>query len=333
MNLKENLEKAHDEQEQKAEAKPRFVVRNAAFALLPRPPLEWIVEKMLTAGSVSVFYGEPGSKKTYSLLSLAVCVGLGKPWLGFNTKQGKVLIIDEESGEDRLSLRLAAAIRGELGTEKTEIEYISLAGFKLDEPTDTLIVETLIHERGIRLVVIDALAEITDGDENSKQDTQPVLSAIRKIADRTKAAIVLVHHSNKTGSYRGSSAIKGSVDLMVQVESDNESSWIHFKSVKNRDGEALDWYATATWTESQFYLSELEKKEQPKQRPASERYVLEYIKNHGPTDIDTLKENAEECSPQAALAAAYRLAQQKLVTRVNKGGKGIKAVYDLVNQD
>ncbi len=47
------------------------------------------------------------------------------------SKQGNVLIIDEESGNERLSRRLAMAIRGELADDLIPIYYISLAQFNL----------------------------------------------------------------------------------------------------------------------------------------------------------------------------------------------------------
>ena len=82
----------------------RYVIRDASYALAPLPPIEWIIDQLISEGSVNLFYGEPGSKKTYSLLSLGVCVALGKSWLRFDTSQQDVLIIDEESGERRLAL-------------------------------------------------------------------------------------------------------------------------------------------------------------------------------------------------------------------------------------
>ena len=76
----------------------RYVIRNAAFALQPQPPIEWIIDRLFSAGSVSLAVGAPGSKKTYAMLSAAVCVASGKPWMGeFTTRQSKVLIICQES--------------------------------------------------------------------------------------------------------------------------------------------------------------------------------------------------------------------------------------------
>jgi RecA-family ATPase len=221
------------------ELRTRFTVRSAADALRPQPPLEWVVEKIIPRASLSLFYDEPGAKKTYSMLSLAVCAASGRPWLGMRTRPVGVLVVDEETGEQRLSMRIAAALRGELCGAGTPLEYVCLSGLQLDDPGDVLLLQELIASRGAGLVVLDALTDLTSGDENAKQDMQPVFSRLRRLAEASGAALVLVHHANKLGSYRGSSAIKGAVDLMVQVQSEDGSDYISFKSEKNRDGEAL----------------------------------------------------------------------------------------------
>ena len=47
-------------------SRPRIVRRTAEEALQPHPPIEWVVEPIISRGSVNLFYGEPGAKKTYS---------------------------------------------------------------------------------------------------------------------------------------------------------------------------------------------------------------------------------------------------------------------------
>lgn len=332
MNLKENLEKAAGQKNEgeQQDKPPRYVIRNAAYVLQPQEPLEWLIRDLITKGSVSVFYGEGGSKKTYSLLSLAVCVALGKTWLNFDVIPCKVLFIDEESGERRLRLRLAAAIRGALGDESTQVEYVSLAGFKLDDKKDVQEVEELIKNTGAGLVIIDALAEIMDGDENSKQDTLPIFSALRKIAEITNAAIIVIHHSNRSGGYRGSSAIKGAVDLMIQIESDNDSQYVNFKTEKTRDVEMVTFSAEAVWTDSQFYLSRMEQQKRKKSFSKSQKYVLRYLKEKGDSELQAIMESADSCTPGAAKMAVYSLVDLMMVRRTNPGERGAAAMYDLV---
>jgi RecA-family ATPase len=323
---------------------PRFIVRNAADALKPQPPIEYIVDRLITSSSVNVFFGEPGSKKTYSLLSLAVCAAVGKTWLEFAIPAPiKVLVVDEESGERRLTVRLGACIRGERATniDPEYLSYVSLAGFDLGEDKDVLEVSKLIMDVGAQLVIIDALADIMSGDENSKQETQPVLNHLRKIAENTDSAIVLIHHSNKMGMYRGTSAIKGSVDLMVKVESDNDSKFINFTTEKNRDGEPLKWSAEATWANNedgeQFYLSGAEARKDKEVLTKSKVHVLQYLFQSGTSSLDDICAAAAICSTGAARQAIYAMtAGDKPYTKRTdtgtSGGRGQKAFYDLTEE-
>ncbi|MCX6065491.1 MAG: AAA family ATPase, partial [Chloroflexi bacterium] len=215
---------------------PRYVLRSAFDALQPQPPIEWIVDKLFSAGSVSLVVGEAGSKKTWSLIDLAVAIANGETWLHFPTTPGAVLIVDEESGQRRLARRLGDALRGHDAGHATPLYYVSLAAFDFGKADDVNQLHSLITQTGARFVVIDALADVMPGrDENAVQFVQPVFIALRKVAELTQAAIVIIHHSNKAGGYRGSTAIKGAVDLMLQVESQPESPNIDFKTEKARD--------------------------------------------------------------------------------------------------
>jgi DNA polymerase III delta prime subunit len=313
-------------QESQPPERPRFFLRDAAYALQPQPPIDYIVDDLMTNSSVNVIYGEPGSKKTYTALSLAVCVANGKNWLDFKTRKNPVLIIDEESGEKRLSRRLGEAIRGESGDPTSPIFYVSLAGFKLDDPNDPILIHALIEQSGARLVIIDALADIMDGDENDKKDVQPVFNALRKIAENTDSAILVIHHSNKAGGYRGSSAIKGSIDLMIQVTSENGSNLVNFNTEKNRDGDKTTWAAEAIWAEDQFYLKPTTR--QINEHSLAEAYIINFLTDNGASYVDGMMDSADICSPQRARQAVYSLARKGIIIRTNKGTRR-RAIYEL----
>lgn len=309
---------------------PRYIIRDARFAFENMQPLEWIIDNVILAGSVSVFYGEPGSKKTYSLLSMAVCVALGKSWLGNEVKPRKVLFIDEESGERRLSNRLGAAIKGEFGDETIPIQFVSLAAFMLDSKEDTEEVQNLIQTAGAGLTIIDSLSAVMNGDENSKKDVQPVFTHLRRIAEKTGSAIIVIHHANKNGGYRGSSAIKSNVEQMIQVTSEEGSTWIQFKSEKIRDGDRANFAAVATWTENKFYLSPAAPKEKSAALSPACQYVKDFLKKNGASLTSAITDNADTCSPSAARAAIYKLVNMGLAYRVDKGAGKKEATFDLI---
>ena len=95
------------------------------------------------------------------------------------------------------------------------------------EPHDVDRFRDAILESHARLVIIDASADIMPGgDENSVQDTQPIFHCLRAIAEEAQCAIIVIHHSNRNGQYRGSSALKGAVDLMLMIHSEKNSDGV-----------------------------------------------------------------------------------------------------------
>lgn len=300
-----------------------YALRNDTYAIQPQPPIDYLIIDLITNSSLNVFYGEAGSKKTYSALSMAVAVANGVEWLGFITKKAPVLIIDEESGEKRLSRRLNEVMRGMNCGASEQLFYISLAGFKLDKKEDVRIIESEINKIGAKLVIFDALADIMDGDENSKKDVQPVMNNLRKIADNTDSSVILIHHANKSGGYRGSTAIKASSDLMVQVTSDLDDSIINFKTEKNRDGTYISWTAEANWEDDIVTIEPTS----PIQKTSSrEDYVLTYLRENGESLVLDIIENPIGCTKQGAKKAIYSLVKSGDIIRTNpkEGNKGAK---------
>ena len=116
--------------------KVRYVVHTAAEALSPRAPVEWIVNGLIYRKSVTVLYGDGGTKKTWSAMHLAACVASGAPWGDFQTVRQRVLFIDEENGEDEIAGRAGYCLRGAQADEQAGLFYISLAAFHLDDPLD-----------------------------------------------------------------------------------------------------------------------------------------------------------------------------------------------------
>lgn len=310
--------------------KPRYTIHWAKEALELKEPVPYVVDGLFSARSVGVLAGEGGTKKTYLLLDAAVCVSHGIPWLDFETTQGPVLIVDEESGLDRIERRLSAIMKGHHADENTPVAYVSLEGFNLLDDDSANDLESLITETGAKFVILDALVDIMlSGDENSVKDTQPVFHALRVIADRTGAAIVVIHHTNRAGSYRGSSAIKGAVDTLLLVESQPDSARIDVTCEKSRDEAPQRFAANIYFEDDQVVLSRASDKEKEERLSRSEKYVLRYLDEHGNNLMTEIMSHADVCSEQSARQAVYALVEKGKVRRINMGGKGVAATYGL----
>lgn len=314
----------------------RFMLHTAAEALEPQSPIEWVVERLFAKGSVAMVVGDPGSKKTYSMIDLAVCVAMGIPWLGFSTKKAPLLLIDEESGLRRINQRLGDVMRGHGADGSIPIHYVSLARFNLRSQsgricnsTDLSILEEKIQETRAEMVIIDALADIMPGaDENAVKDVQPIFMGLRQVADDTQSAIIVIHHANKGGDYRGSSAILGALDIMVRVQSEPDSPNIDYKVTKHRDGKPENFAGVANFGVENFTLSSSQFTRR-NELSKSQLYVLLYLMKNGNSSISHITSHADKCSDASARKAVYSLANLGLVYRTDGGGSGKEAIYGL----
>lgn len=320
----------------KIETGPRFDLYSAFDALQPQPDVDWIVENLISPGSVNILVGEPGSKKTYALLDMGVKIGGGKSWLGMPTRKGTVLIIDEESGYRRLSRRLGGVLRGNNADHETPIFYTTLSNLNIRNALDVAHMQKLIEDVEADLVIIDALADVVPGaDENSVQDMQPPMIGLRGVAEKTQAAIMVIHHSNKNGNYRGSSAIKGSVDLMLTIESAADESLVQFGFEKARDVEPFKFAGNAHFEDGKFWMTPTVANT-PKRSDftsKSQRYVMRYLDAHGVSTMAEIQNNVDSCSAGAAKQATYSLVEARIVYRTNPGARGVTATFDLVKRE
>ena len=324
---------APDEPEPQQTKTERYEILTAANFSEPQPPIDWIVDGLISAGSVNVFFGEAGCGKTWALLDLAVCMANGAPWLGMATKQGAVLIIDEESGRRRLSRRMNAILQGHDAGPDTPVMAVSLAAFDMGNPNDIGEFYNLIINTGARLVIIDALADIMPGrDENAVKDTAPIFLSLRKIAEETQAAIIVIHHANKTGGYRGSSAIKGAIDLLLSVEKKNDSNNMTFKTDKARDTTAGAFAATMNFDSDKFWLTVSEFEKTTAEYTKGARYVMRYLTTSPAGTMADIQGAADSCSEEAARKAVYYLVNIGLVERTNPGGRGAMALFALTEK-
>jgi hypothetical protein len=318
--------------------KERFVLHHASEALQPLPPVDWIVNNLMAAEQVQAWVGKPGSKKTYSLLDLAVCVAGGLDWLKFSTIQSTVLIVDEESGDYYTKKRVGECMRGHGLGPDLPLYYITLSGLNLlhGNTAEVDALHELIARIGARLVIVDALADIMiGGDENTVEDVQPVMHALRCIAAAAHCVIPTIHHLNKAGDYRGSTAIAGAVDLLMTVSSEQDCPNIYFGCTKSRSIAPPKFSAKANFSfgfpgqPDRFNLTNLFDGVEDR-LSAAQKYVLSYITNHGASSVKDIKDHADVVAPGTARNAIYDLAHMGRLYRVDNGGPGDAATFDLV---
>ena len=189
---------------------------DALFALdLPEP--EWIVPGLLPAGSATLFVGREKSGKSLMLLDLLCALAFEEPFLDRAVAPGAVLYLPAEDAlalvRHRLGQRLDARRDGPLLVQSVTGE--TGARFRLDGGDAASAFEDLARlagEHELRLIALDPLRELHEGQEDKSDDMAPLCRPLRQLAHATGAAVVVAHHMNRSGGSRGSTAIPASFD-------------------------------------------------------------------------------------------------------------------------
>ena len=94
-----------------------------------------------------------------------------------------------------------------------DIAVIDVPVLRLDHRNDRQRLEETVERIRPHLVVLDPLVRLHGVDENAVADIAPILGFLRDLQRRFEAAILLVHHSRKSGATRPGQALRGSSEL------------------------------------------------------------------------------------------------------------------------
>jgi hypothetical protein len=252
------------------------------------PPPSWIVDQFVSDSGISLISSKPGTFKTMLAIEIAKCIAQGEPLFGvFETKQTKVLVLDEESGNGRLKKRQAI-----LGADEAGMATLSFADIKMSQKYADAIIG-YCNDNGIGLVIFDSLTRFHVAQENASQEMSEVLSYFHLI---TKAgiAVLIIHHDPKSGyekpdssnTLRGSSDILAISDVHIVLQGDKYTkNKITVKQLKNRDDEPMSDVVllvkhnqdkTRLWFE---YVGEAPKPKSSEE--ITDEAIMAYINEHG----------------------------------------------------
>ena len=184
------------------------------------PPVEFVVDNLLTKHGLAVLYGEPGAGKSFLAIDLALCMAYGKSWHGNPVEQGAVLYIAGE-GVGGLGKRVKAWQSHYHMTNEAPF-YVLPTAVRFREPED---IERLLRtidslNQTFTAVYIDTVARaLLGGDENSSTDMGLFVDACEAVKRYCGCAVVAIHHSGKDAArgMRGSTALLGAVDTSIRV--------------------------------------------------------------------------------------------------------------------
>lgn len=188
------------------------------------PPPSYLVEGMIQSQGVHLLWADPKAAKSCLMTYVALCVASGIPlWGKFPTNKTGVLYLDLEQGETFAADRLAK-IMSSVSITRPPGFYASFNWPTATEGGLEQIREFLYEHTDVGMVVIDTMADMWpemkgegSGGNEYKAD-QKAMREFKKIASELGVCVVLVHHSNKSGSHSGSQAITGKSDSIWHLK-------------------------------------------------------------------------------------------------------------------
>jgi hypothetical protein len=194
-----------------------------ANELAELPPIKWLRHGELPAGGLAVIYAGSGEGKSFVVLNeyaLPIAQERNVVYIAAEGASGYAARVDAWRKHHKLDagglhFYLDAVPLLNRGAVKEFIQQVTPL-----EPA---------------LVVVDTLARcLLGGDENSAKDMGLFIEACAEIQRTTGATVLVVHHTGKSGnSERGSSALKGAADAMLELQ--NDDGLITLRCAKSKD--------------------------------------------------------------------------------------------------
>ncbi len=238
------------ERHERATAQDEAVATIAAevsiLNLLNVPPQQWVIPGFVAQDGLTLLVGDAGDGKTFAAMHAGMAVALGEPWFATATVQQRALLmlLDGANADNgrRLSL-LAAGFDTDLDSLAGLLDVYPLGrGFQSDDPASMQRLIDTIIACGHRFVVIDNLTNArSPGDENSTANLTAALLPLTALAHEREIGILLIHHANRKGTVRGSSAIPQHPDAIFELERKNKenASPVIMTRSKDRYGASL----------------------------------------------------------------------------------------------
>jgi len=194
------------------------------------PETEWIVDALIPRGTLVLDAGRPKAGKSLMKIDMLASIALGETFLDRATRQMGVLYV---AAEDSFGI-VRERVRARFGDVRDAPFHLLPAdgsfdqSLRLDDDGTTLTrLSETIDALDVGIVVLDPMRELHTAKENDADEMAMLLRPLRQLAHEKNVTIVLVHHRNKHGvdaatAVRGSSAITGSVDVVLTLDVNND---------------------------------------------------------------------------------------------------------------
>lgn len=206
---------------------PLLVLDSKQFLAHPIPPRKMLVDPIIPEQSISMLYAQRGIGKTNVALTLGITLATGNSMFGgrwIAAEARKVLYIDGEMQASVLQGRLTRIQKAFDTTLDLENLYILTPDIQpcgvpmpnLATPEGQQAIEPFLA--GVALVIVDNISCLCRGGRENDAESWAPLQEWSLDLRKRNISVLFVHHSNKTGSQRGSNKKEDLMDTVIALK-------------------------------------------------------------------------------------------------------------------
>ncbi len=176
--------------------------------------VEWIVEGLIPARSMTMLCSPPKSSKSFLSLLISQCVSTGAPFLGkFRVPAARVVLyVSEEDSAAIVASRfkLLQAGHGLPTPPPGQLHFAIHTGVRLDEVGSVEKLAQTVAEIRPALVVFDTLNRFSRLNDNSQKAATYLMGVFESIRRTGPACLILAHTTKGAEGKSGGTKIRGS---------------------------------------------------------------------------------------------------------------------------
>ncbi|WP_288741138.1 AAA family ATPase [uncultured Rheinheimera sp.] len=220
-------------------------------------PVIWLVPDFIPGTGVGTLVSASMGLKTFVAVHLAGCITSGTPFLGMPARNGLVFYVAAE-GASGLPRRLKGFELQNNADCGQKFVLITQPVSMVNDDERSALRQIIKQESESQneapvLLVIDTFSQCSAGiDENSAGQVAQYINYATQLANEFSMAVLIVHHTSKSGGYRGSSALLANMDFALESNRVKPESPIKtvVSVAKSKEG--------ATGINAEFHLSPVE---------------------------------------------------------------------------
>src|SRR5690625_496190 len=206
----------------------------------------WVITDIVPAGGVVSLVGGSGVGKSFVAVDMACAIASGSEWHGYSVEQaGSVVYVAAEGGGGIDKRALAWAQQH--GMDDVPQLYMLLDAPIIDDQKDAaLLTETLAElarriEQPIKMVILDTLNRVMQGEENSATAMAALMRGVEMVRQRLGCAVQIIHHTGhgEQQRARGSSAFFAALDSEITIKKIGKGV-VELENTKSKDSEEFE---------------------------------------------------------------------------------------------